>query len=212
MDVYRGSMDIDPPFLNLGTRWRWEVSFTSPSLYPRGRTLVPMGGGRQSRSGRFGEVKYLFSTENRTKIPRWSKAQPVCYITTTFVVEVVPKDTFCLRRIYSLKPSSIKPWGIQSSREKPYLTDYSSSDVCISTKSHLRCSHSTSRLKTLKLWFLFVLPKRKKKIGQGTDKRNNQCRNLILARVPNSFGFHTTFVVSFGVVVYCALGARASRA
>jgi hypothetical protein len=49
----------------------------------------------------------------------------------------------------------------------------------------------------------------KKKTGQGTDKRNNQCRNLILARVPNSFAFHT-FVVSFGVVVYCALGARAS--
>jgi hypothetical protein len=79
-----------------------------------------------------------------------------------FVVAVVPKDTFiCLRRIYSLKPSSIKPWGIQTSREKPYLTEFSSSDVCISTKSHLRCSHSTSRLKTLKLWFLFVLPKKK---------------------------------------------------
>lgn len=55
-------------------------------------------------------------------------------------------------------------------------------------------------------------PSQRKKIGQGTDKRNNQCRNLILARVPNSFAFHTTFVVSFGVVVYCALGARASRA
>jgi len=33
-----------------------------------------------------------------------------------------------------------------------------------------------------------------------------------LARVPNSFAFHATFVVSFGVVVCCALGARASGA
>jgi len=59
---------------------------------------------------------------------------------------------------------------------------------------------------------LFLSFLKKKKIGQGTDKRNNQRRNLILARVPNSFAFHTTFVVSYGVVVYCALGARASRA
>jgi hypothetical protein len=32
-----GSESIDPHFLDLGTRWRWAVSFTPWSLYPRGR-------------------------------------------------------------------------------------------------------------------------------------------------------------------------------
>jgi hypothetical protein len=62
-DVW-GSVCIDPHFLDLGTSWRWVVSFTLRSLcarrkgpwYPLDRRL----GGPQSRSGRCGEEKILY--------------------------------------------------------------------------------------------------------------------------------------------------------
>jgi len=34
MKTYWGSGSIVPCILNLGTRWRWVVSFTSQPLYP----------------------------------------------------------------------------------------------------------------------------------------------------------------------------------
>jgi hypothetical protein len=37
MKAYRGSGCIDPHYLELGTSWRWVVSFTSRPLYPRER-------------------------------------------------------------------------------------------------------------------------------------------------------------------------------
>jgi hypothetical protein len=50
---------IAPRILDLGTRWRWVVSFTSRPLYPQGKRLwYPfdrMLGGPQSRSERGGE-------------------------------------------------------------------------------------------------------------------------------------------------------------
>jgi hypothetical protein len=48
-------------FFDLGTRWRWVVSFTPRPLYPQGKSpLYPLDrglGGPQSRSGRGGEEK-----------------------------------------------------------------------------------------------------------------------------------------------------------
>jgi hypothetical protein len=41
MKAYRGSKDIDPLILNLGTTWRSVVKFMPRSPYPRGRTPVP---------------------------------------------------------------------------------------------------------------------------------------------------------------------------
>jgi len=38
MKAYWGSGWIAPRILSLGTRWRWVVSFTLRSLYPRERT------------------------------------------------------------------------------------------------------------------------------------------------------------------------------
>jgi hypothetical protein len=50
-----------PSILNLGTRWRWVVSFTTPAALPPGKeTLVPLDrrlGGPQSQCGRGGEEK-----------------------------------------------------------------------------------------------------------------------------------------------------------
>jgi hypothetical protein len=55
-----GSGGIAPRILDLGTRWRWVVSFTPRPLYPRGNSpAYPLDrrlGGPQSRCGR-GEEK-----------------------------------------------------------------------------------------------------------------------------------------------------------
>jgi hypothetical protein len=65
-----GSGCIDPCFLDLGTSWRWVVSFTSQILYPRGKSprysLKRRLGGPQNRSGRRGEGNIFDPTETRT--------------------------------------------------------------------------------------------------------------------------------------------------
>jgi hypothetical protein len=61
MKVYWWSGGIAPRILDLGTRWRWVVSFTSRPLYHKGKNpWYPLDrrlGGPQSRSGRGGEEK-----------------------------------------------------------------------------------------------------------------------------------------------------------
>jgi hypothetical protein len=68
-----GSGCIDPRFLDLGISWRWVVSFTLRSLYPRGKSLryrlYGRLGGHQSGSGRCGEDKILDFTGTRTPTP-----------------------------------------------------------------------------------------------------------------------------------------------
>jgi hypothetical protein len=70
----RGS--IDPHFLDLGTKWRWVVSFTPWPHYPRGKiSRYPLDrrlDGPQSRSGRRGEEKILDHNGTRTPTPRSS--------------------------------------------------------------------------------------------------------------------------------------------
>jgi hypothetical protein len=59
MKAYWGSGGIAPFILDLGTRWRWVVSFTFRSLYHQGKgPWYPLDrrlGGPQSWSGRGGE-------------------------------------------------------------------------------------------------------------------------------------------------------------
>jgi len=59
-DVW-GSGGIVPRIVNLGSRWRWVVSFTPRPLYPRGRSFWYQFdrrlGGPHRRSGRGGEEK-----------------------------------------------------------------------------------------------------------------------------------------------------------
>jgi hypothetical protein len=61
MKTYSGSGGIASRILDLGTRWRLVVSFTSRPLYTKGKsTRYPLDrrlGGPQSRSGRGGEEK-----------------------------------------------------------------------------------------------------------------------------------------------------------
>jgi hypothetical protein len=71
-----GSGCIDRHFLDLCTRWRWVVSFTPRSLYPRWKssrnTLYMRLGAPQIRSGRRGEGKILDPSGFRTPIPQSS--------------------------------------------------------------------------------------------------------------------------------------------
>jgi hypothetical protein len=61
MKMYWGSGGIAPRILDLGTRWRWVVSFTARPLYFRGKSpWYPLNwtlGGPQSRFGRGGGEK-----------------------------------------------------------------------------------------------------------------------------------------------------------
>jgi hypothetical protein len=58
MNAYWGSGGIASRILDLGTRWKWVVSFTPRPLYPKGKSpWYPLDrrlGGPQSRSGRGG--------------------------------------------------------------------------------------------------------------------------------------------------------------
>jgi hypothetical protein len=62
MNAYWGSGSIDPYILDLGTRWRWVVSFTCRPLYPQGKSLwYPLNRrlvAPQRPSGHGGEEKY----------------------------------------------------------------------------------------------------------------------------------------------------------
>jgi hypothetical protein len=61
MDAYWGSGGTSPRILDLGTKWKWMVSFTPQPFYPQGKSpCYPLDrrlGGLQIRSGRGGEEK-----------------------------------------------------------------------------------------------------------------------------------------------------------
>jgi len=61
MKGHWGSGSIAPRFLDLGTRWRWMVSFTPRPFYPQRKSpWYPLDrrlGGAQNRSGRCGKEK-----------------------------------------------------------------------------------------------------------------------------------------------------------
>jgi hypothetical protein len=63
MKAYRGSGGIAPGILDLVTRWRWVISFTSRLLYPQGKSpWYPLDrrlGAPYRRSGRSGEEKHF---------------------------------------------------------------------------------------------------------------------------------------------------------
>jgi hypothetical protein len=79
MKTFWGSGSIAPRTLDLGTRWRWVVSFTPRPLYPPGKSSwYPLDrrlGGPQSRSGHGGKDK---NSQPLRESNRWTPiAQPV---------------------------------------------------------------------------------------------------------------------------------------
>ena len=80
-----GSEDRPPLILNLDTRWREVINFTTRPLYPRETPLVPTqheAGGLQNGSGRLGEEKNLLP------LPGFEpqKAQPLSSRNTEYPV------------------------------------------------------------------------------------------------------------------------------
>jgi hypothetical protein len=63
-----GSGCIDPRFLDLGSSWKWVISFTSRPLYAR-YPLDRRLGGPQNRPGQHREVKILAPIGAQTPTP-----------------------------------------------------------------------------------------------------------------------------------------------
>jgi hypothetical protein len=110
MKAYWRSGGIAPSIIDLGTRWRWVVSFTHRLLYPQGKSpwysLDRTLGGPQSRSGRGDEEK------NSQPLP-WLEPpiiQPVAQCYTAELSQLL--DTICRIYIY------IAPTGDTRSTEK----------------------------------------------------------------------------------------------
>jgi hypothetical protein len=81
-----GSGYIDPHFLDLGTSWRWVLSFTHRRLYPQGKSprspLDRRLGGLQSRSGRREENSSHYQNSNSDP----SVVQPVASRYTDYAI------------------------------------------------------------------------------------------------------------------------------
>jgi hypothetical protein len=123
-----GSGCIHPRFLDLGTSWRWVVSFTPRSLYlqrkcpryPLDRRL----GGPQSRSGRHGEVKILAPTGTQTPTPLSSSPLPDAIPTTlsrlsrssllSAIIEVYPRVDSYVSRVK--RAALLTPWPYRDKR------------------------------------------------------------------------------------------------
>jgi hypothetical protein len=100
-----GSGIVAPRILNLGTRWRCVVRFTTRPLYPRGKspryTLDRSLGGLQSRSGRGGEEK---NSLNLPEIePRSSSPYSSHYTDwATVILRLFRDDAFSCRGFVTL--------------------------------------------------------------------------------------------------------------
>jgi hypothetical protein len=99
---------IDPRIPDLGTSWRWVVSFIPRPLYPRGKSpRYPLDrrlGGPQNRSGRRGREKNRAHNGTRTPTPRPSNPQPVAIptaLTRLFFLLTYAEIKFT-RKIYEI--------------------------------------------------------------------------------------------------------------
>jgi hypothetical protein len=85
MSWYMGELKYSFTILDLGTKWRWVVSFTSRLLYPQGKSprysLDRKLGGPKSRPGCCGKEKILTPEGN------WTRAvQPVAIQTYSVIL------------------------------------------------------------------------------------------------------------------------------
>jgi hypothetical protein len=92
MKTYWGSGGTAPRILDLGTRWRWVVSFTLRPLCPQGKShwylLDRRLGGPQSFFGCGGEEKN--SQPRRESNPRTPIVQPVAQRYTDWAITALP--------------------------------------------------------------------------------------------------------------------------
>jgi hypothetical protein len=104
---------MDPHFLDLGTRWRWVVSFTSRPLYPREKTPPPgthwIGGWMDPRAGLDDLKKRKFLTLSGLGTPthRSSSPSPVTIPTELSQLSVSPVYSKICTQMCSVKFSLI---------------------------------------------------------------------------------------------------------
>jgi hypothetical protein len=98
MTAYWGSGGIDHLILDLGTKWRWVVSFTPRPLYPQGKSpwypLYKRLVGPQSRSGRRGGDK------NSQALPRLKP--PIIHPVELSRLHLCSVSIFCCAALVSL--------------------------------------------------------------------------------------------------------------
>jgi hypothetical protein len=98
MKTYWRSGGIAPRILDLGTRWRWVVSFTPRPLYPQGKSpCYPLDrrlGGPQKRSGHGGE-------EKNSQPPRTPIVKPVTQRYTDWAITALGSSLFISESVSS---------------------------------------------------------------------------------------------------------------
>jgi hypothetical protein len=136
-----GSGCIDPHFFDLGTSWRWVVSFTPLPLYPR-YPLDKKLGGPQSQSGRRGENSCPHRDSNSDPVV----VQPVASRYTNYatgkyaetyiyigllhfgLVATMPrKATLTLHsmiHVYLVQWNGLVPWGCEGERGQRLVTPF----------------------------------------------------------------------------------------
>jgi hypothetical protein len=152
-----GSGGIAPLILDLGTRWRWVVSFTPRLLYPQGKIpSYPLDrklGGPQSRAGSGGEKK------NSQHLPGLEPpiTQPVVQRYTTelsrplLLLIILHLYLWCLRkefisvgRLHQNVQISVIYWRIYTSGSKKTSHPWNKRRVTVSGNNRFsarQCSH-----------------------------------------------------------------------
>jgi hypothetical protein len=104
MKAYWGSGGIAPLIIDLGTRWRWVVSFTPRPLYPQGENpWYPLDrrlGGPQSRSGHSGggEKNPCHCWESNSCRPARRRVTELTELPRfPIIVTSLPKYEYCCR-------------------------------------------------------------------------------------------------------------------
>jgi hypothetical protein len=139
-----GSGCIGPHFLYLGTSWRWVVSFTPRSLYPRGKSLrYPLDrrlGGLKSRSGRLGEEKIIVTLPGLELRPlgRPTHSQSLYRLRYLFlkIILIMDFNDFFIQffsRLFYLHPRSLRKLRV--------------TPVCRATPVENRCSRGMQQLR-----------------------------------------------------------------
>jgi hypothetical protein len=125
---------IDPHLLDLGTSWRWVVSFTYRELYPWGKspryTLDRMLGGRRA------EEKIFGPTGTRTPTPRSSSVFIVITVVRHILYLLIIKEQVHHRLSQAFTE--------MSSQQKPSSHRYLHQQIA-NTNSSVGCKKTTSK-------------------------------------------------------------------
>jgi hypothetical protein len=144
MKAYLRNGSIAPRILDLGTRWRWVVSFTPRPLYPQGkrRNSVThwLGGCVGPRSILDTVEKKIILTTRRETNPRTPIVQPVAQHYTDWAITALPVRRSSFIQLVSLYCTQV---GLHTSIRASYgrkiarntTEDYEGVSKCFRTES-----------------------------------------------------------------------------